>query len=155
MAVSNELDLTDKTKAFFEQEVKEIGRQFVESDLVIALPDKLRQIRLAYVEAFPGVGARWGAIRQMEPGQLWNPQYIRVVQSLVVAKGSGRFGACVRLIEADYFDSVTGVFVSELQVGAEKYGAKESDIARYLGLQKNDMSTLKFLDDLNTLYLVR
>lgn len=99
------------------------------------------------------VGKRWKAMWFMSAGNLWNPVYIHKAQSLVVGRDPDGVGACVRLLQADYLDPNSQEYIPRLSLGEAEYGPDENDIARYLGLSKNNKSQLKFIDDSDILYL--
>ncbi len=155
--INETLNPEERTKLFFTQPLENLHRQLLEGEgQVIAIPDTNKKIRLTDIQSFSKVGRRWNVIATMQPGDLWNPQYIKTVQSLVRATGTSEdVGACIRLKNAEYFDPKQNIFVDRLRIDGTEYNPKEPDIAKYLGLTKNMVSKLKFLDDSNTLYIVR
>lgn len=144
-----------RTASFFDQSLSQVAEALVEGDgMVIALPNSERKIRVTKVEEFPKVGLRWSAISRMEPGDLWNPRFIKVVQSLIVVRGEVLPGACVRLLEAEYFNTDSGQFIPRLQVERNVFDPKEDHIARYLGLTATARSRLVLFKEPDTLFIV-
>lgn len=113
-------------------------------------------MRIVGAQAYPEVGRRYTDIKDMNPGDLWNPA-IRggIRQSLIIAPKEKEEGACVRLLKVKYWDSVNDAFVTDLTEGEQNFGGREGDIAKYFGLERNESSRLQFLDDSNKLYIVR
>lgn len=121
--------------------------------MVLALADLSRRVRITEAEPWYEVGSRWSRVRQMTPGDLWNPVYYKMLQSLVVAKPESETGSCVQLCEAEYYDPRAGIFVPRLEVDAAIFRPKEGDIARYLGMTKDQVSRLVLSEDKGTLII--
>lgn len=146
-----------RTAQFFSQDPFALAQKLVENQgMVIEENVTGKKVRITKVEAFlkNSVGKRYRAMNEMQPGDLWNPPQRQIRQSLVVAKDADGVGACVRLTEARYLDPKTNQFVKELFTEDHKFGPKEGDIAKYFGLNKNDQSKLRFLDESDTLFIV-
>lgn len=152
-----------RTLVLFDKYVDQLADEFLDGDgLEIGIANSSRRIRVSEVDPFgkdpeshlKRVGQRWNAMEKMQVGDLWNPVWIKTTQSLVVAKDRGGIGACVRLVRAEYFDKSKGLYVTDLVEDDGEYHQVESDIARFLGLERNNRSRLAFLDDTNILYLL-
>lgn len=149
-----------RTEAFFSQNVNRVADKLVSGEMALAIPQTSYQVRLVEVEAFTRtlVGKRykdWG-IEDLSPGDLWNPPARAIRQSLVIIRDRGVLGACVRLISAKYWDTLTEAYVDRLiTAGQEFKQGREGDIAKYFGLALYERSELRFLDESNTLYIIR
>lgn len=66
--------------------------------------------------------------------------------SLIVARDEGKVGACIQVAKASRIDSARRDPIPL---------PKQGDIAISLGLQKDEIGKLRFLDDTETLYLIR
>lgn len=153
-----------RTAILADKYVDQLADDFLKGGgIVISLPDNSRKIQVFEVEPFAKdptshlkkVGRRWKAMEGMKTLQLWNPVIYGITQSLIVSKDSAGVGACVRITEAEYFDPESGLFVPKLVINGEEFLPKERYIAKYLGLPKNELSDLRFMDDTNTLYLFK
>ncbi len=85
---------------------------------------------------------------QLNPGD-WEASRIpirQMRQSLIIAKDGDRVGACARVVRASYFDNDQGQFIQM---------PREGDIANYLGLGDNELARLVYMDDSDSLYLLR
>jgi hypothetical protein len=146
----------DRTKEFFSQPIEELNTQLTENGgMIIVDPVTDRSIRLTETKPYPKVGSRWNALARTEVGTLWNPNYFRIIQSLITAKGTEKAGACIRLVRAEYFDQSSGLYVTDWVNDSEEYHQTETDISRYLGLKVNDRSRLAFVDNSNRLNLYK
>lgn len=150
----------ERTAAFFEQDFTKLCDDLLEENgMVIALPNSDRKIRIVELEewAKQAVGKRYKArgIENMRAGDLWNPSARAINQSLIIAKDKDGVGACVRLLKAEYWDPASNEFIPALTEQEYTFGEREGDIAKYLGLGKNEKSRLRFLDDSRVLYIVR
>lgn len=156
---SERLSPEARTKRLFALDVEELADELVtlEEAAVIAVFGSNRKIRLLEVEAFKklDLGDRYAAMNRMRPGDLWNPPMRHILQSLIVSQDHVGVGACVRLLKAEFFDPSTNSFVTDLILDGQEYKQREGAIAKYLGLDKFERSKLTFLDDSNTLYLIR
>lgn len=139
-----------RTANFFNQSVEELADEFVEGSVEIELPMLDRKIRVNDLEIWTPVGTRYEAIYNMSPGTFWNPPQRRIYQSLIT---TNPVGSCLRLLQADYFDPVSKLFVPKLELDGDIYKPGEGNIARYLQMQKHQRSQLRFIDDSNTLYI--
>lgn len=148
-----------RTERLFALEVGELAEALTRVD--IAVYGTPRRLRVTQVEPFSRsklgpykpVGNRWGAMRRMNAGSVWNPQFFTLTQSLVVAQDHEGVGACVRLLEATYYDPETKIYIPE-EIDA-RLSDKENGIALHLGLEPNEVSELRFIDDTDILYLFR
>ena len=149
----------ERTAVFFQQKAGELTRQLLQGDgMVIAMLGTDKRVRIAQAQAYPEVGRRYKTLKDMNPGDLWNPSIRRgVKQSLITTPREAEEGegACVRLLKVNYWDSVNDAFVAELTEGEQKFAGREGDIAKYFELERNERSKLQFLDDSNRLYIVR
>ncbi|MEK7517475.1 MAG: hypothetical protein AAB583_02905, partial [Patescibacteria group bacterium] len=149
------------TAALFEQSPDTMLNNLIAGDgMIIALPETDKRIRIVAAQPYPKsmVGERYKkrGIENMEPGDLWSPSMRTIKQSLIVAKDEDGVGGCVRLLAAEYWDPTRQRFVSQLTTGEGSYSeTREGDIANYFGLERYERSRLQFLDESNTLYLVR
>lgn len=150
-----------RSVAFSNQHVDKLADQLIAGDgMVLAIAETTLRARLVKVEDFAKarVGKRykdWG-IEELTPGDLWNPPSRRILQSLVIAQDQDGIGACVRLLSAEYWNPLTQTFVERLtSAGQEFKQDREGDIAKFFGLRPYERSVLRFLDDSNTLYIVR
>lgn len=146
-----------RTEAFFRQKALDLAKQLKpENDpgIVIVNPETDRRIRIVKVQPFPQVGHYYHDIEGMETGTFWNPPKRVIAQSLIVTQHEGGLGACVRILQAEFYDPKNNDYVKELKIDGEKFNQREGAIARYLGLHKGAVSSLKFLDDSETLYVV-
>ncbi len=154
-----------RTNKFFSQEVQDLADRLLDSGgMIIAIPGTTIMVRVSNVLAYHRetgknvVGERykdWG-IEDLTPGDLWNTPSRRILQSLVIAQGQDGVGACVRLLSTDYWNPLTERFADNFITGGQEFSrTREGDIAKFLGLQSYERSSLKFLDDSNTLYVVR
>lgn len=147
-----------RTAAFFEQSTQIIVDQLTYREgLIIAVEGTNRKVRITRADAYPRVGDRYKQITGMKPGDLWSPPQRQIQQSLIVTKdeSGANSGSCVRIREAEYFDPATQSFTATLRSGVEIYGAREGDIAKFLGLGRYEQASLKFVDSSETLYLVK
>lgn len=151
----------ERTAAFFRQNPDIILDGLIAGNgMIFALPETDKRIRIvaaqSWIKRMVGERYKKRGIEDMEPGNLWNPSIRAIKQSLIVAKDEDGVGACVRLLEAEYWDTTRQTFVSRLAADEKNYSqTREGDIAKYFGLQKNERSRLQFLDESNTLYIVR
>lgn len=151
----------ERTLAFFQQSPDTLLDGLIErGGMIITQPEADKRIRIVLAESWPKrmVGERYKrrGIENMQPGDLWNPSMRAIKQSLIVAKDEDGVGACVRLLEVEYWDPTGQEFVSRLAAEEENYSqTREGDIAKYFGLERNERSRLQFLDDSNRLYIVR
>lgn len=147
----------ERTAAFFQQKAEELTRQLTQDDgIVIAMQGTDKRVRISEALAYPEVGKRYRNIKDMNPGDLWNPA-IRggIRQSLIVTSKEKDEGACIRLLKVKYWDSVNDAFVTDLTEGEQNFGGREGDTAKYFGLERSERSRLQFLDQSNRLYIVR
>lgn len=145
----------NRTKEFFNQPINSLNDQLLaKGGMVILNPETDRILRLTETKPYPKVGGRWNALAGMDAGTIWNPQYFRIIQSLVSTKGTEKTGACIRLLRADYYDQSKGIFVTDWVNNGEEYHQTETDISRYLGLQVNERSRLSFVDHTDILHLI-
>lgn len=150
----------ERTVAFFQQNLTRLADALLKGDgIIIALPNSERRIKIAQIEewASKSVGERYKSkgVEKMDVGDLWNPPVRAIRQSLIVAKDKDGVGACIRLLEAEYWDPSTGSFSPNFSEGEYTFGAREGDISKYFGLDKNEISKLRFLDESDTLYILR
>lgn len=147
-----------RTAALFSYAPGALAKQLIKGGgIVVAIPETDTKVRIFEAEPYEKrkVGKRYSAMNYMTPGDLWNPPMRQILQSLIVAKDRDGVGACIRLKKVEYFDPKTQVFVPVLTTSRGEFGAREGDIAKYLGLRKRDQGKLKFLDNSDTLYLIR
>lgn len=154
-------EFEQRTAAFFSQNVDKLADQLKVGDgMLLAIPETTSRAKLVEVDDFARsrVGKRykdWG-IEDLIPGDLWNPPSRGILQSLIIARDSSGVGACVRLLSAEYWNPLTETFVDRLiTAGHEFKQNREGDIAKFFGLAQYERSVLRFLDDSNTLYIVR
>lgn len=85
-------------------------------------------------------------MQQMKEGDWWARYHPlrKMCLSLIVAKDEGEVGSCLQVVKADRVDPKSGKAIPL---------PKQGDIATYLGLNKNEIGKLRFLDDTDTLYL--
>ncbi len=149
----------ERTAAFFDRTLSQIANDLVKDRMIIELPSSDKRVRIYEIEEWPRykVGPRYkkAGIEDMNPGDLWNPPIRAIRQSLIVTKDRERVGACIRILQVNYWDPEKGEFVPTLTQEGYTFAAREGDISRYFGLEKNERSKLSFLDDSETLYIVR
>lgn len=89
----------------------------------------------------------YSPMAQMEAGDFWaRDHYLRkMFLSLIVAKDDGQVGACLQVEKANRVDPDSK---------KESPFPRQGDIATYLGLNKNEIGKLRFLDDSETLHLI-
>ena len=148
----------ERTAQLFYSDVFELANQLSsDNGAIISTLDKSRKIQIGRVEPFAKrrVGAKYSDMNHMQPGDLFNPPARAISQSLIVSQDEEGVGACVRVLRATYFDESTNAFVPELTIDGEDFKQREGDIAKYLRLNKKERSQLKFLDDFETLYVVK
>lgn len=146
----------ERTVAFFQQKANELATQLTQGDgVVIALSGTDKRVRITEAQAYPEVGNRYRNIKDMNPGDLWNPAIRRGIRQSLIVTPKEREGACVRLLKVKYWDPINDIFVTDLTEGEENFGGREGDIAKYFGLERNERSRLQFLDESNRLYVVR
>lgn len=141
-------EFEQRTATFFRNSYELLAEQL--KGRVIQLQGSQKRILIpeSGVQAFAKVGPRWQAIENMRPGDLWTYPFRvrRMRQSLIVAYNPQEVASCVRLVRASGYDLAKNEFVPM---------PHEGDIANYFELADNEISTLKFLDESETLYLVR
>ncbi len=135
-----------RTEAFFGQSPAILARQL--QDVVIQVEGTNRAIRLTSLESWrlSQVGKRYSPMQEMKLGDLWAPPVRTMRQSLIVAQDMGRVGACVRILRAATYDPGTSSYVEMV---------REGQTAEYLGMDKNVIASLRFVDESDTLYLSR
>lgn len=155
--VERPIGIEQRTQAFFEHDPFTLSEKFTQDGgMVVGVPNSDKKILVVKAQPYAkkDVGKRYGAMNEMHPGDLFSPLARGgIAQSLVVAKDGDGVGACVRLLEAEYFDSETGEFVRRLRIGNDEFKPNEGDIARYLGFPKRYVGSLRFIDNTDTLYL--
>ena len=119
--------------------------------VVLAGSDKMAV--LSKLEAWPRakIGARWKAIGEREAGDFWSfglkiGGRKPIQQSLIAAKDNGEIGGIIRIVRGSIYNPKDGkVTLME----------KEGQLAEHFGLDKGEVTKLKFLDESDILYLVR
>lgn len=152
-------NLEQKNGEFINLDASGLRQRLVDERIVLAIPDTTIRVRVVDAQPFSRaeVGKRykdWG-IEELDAADLWNP-WNRTWQSLVITQEEDRVGGCVRLVAAEYWDTLTERFVDKVVTGGVEFRqTREGDIAKFLGLQPFERSRLRFLDESNTLYIVR
>lgn len=120
---------------------------------LVILAGTEKMIVLSQLEAWSKakVGKRWDAIREREAGDLWSFRLKiggrkPINQSLIAVKDQGEIGGIVRVVRASIYDPKDRKAILM---------EREGQLAEYFGLDGNEVSKLKFLDENDILYLVR
>ncbi len=156
-----------RTEQFFSQDVESLADQLLENGgMVIALQGTDSRLRVrdtyAWASLTPTAGKKavgqrykdWG-IGDLTQGDLWSTPTRRILQSLVISQDEDGIGACVQLLSAEFWNSLTQRFVDKFITGGQEFKqGREGDIAKFFGLQPYERSGLRFLDDSNTLYII-
>lgn len=139
-------EFEDRTVAFFRNNYEVLAEELI--GRVIQLQGSYKKILLTEVKAYGKIGPGYQAIEAMKPGDLWTyPLRLRrMKQSLIVAYNPQEAASCVRVIRASCYDLTKDEFVPM---------PREGDVANYLELEDNEISTLKFLDESDVLFLIR
>lgn len=155
--VERPIGTEQRTQTFFEHDPFTLSEKLTQGGgMVIGVPNSDKKILVVKAQAYSkrDVGKRYGAMNEMHPGDLFSPLARGgIAQSLIVAKDEDGVGACVRLLQAKYFDPEAENFVPRLKIGNEEFKPNEGDITRYLGFPKRYVGSLRFIDNTDNLYL--
>lgn len=158
--------LRDKTRAFFGRDVDEITRDLQAGDgMEIVMtgtePGEYRSVRVRKAEAWKKAGTTYqrrkntnvGGVNMTDlpPATIWAfyRPYERMSQSLLPARGDGESGGCVRILAVDTYSETTGKHMPDTP------RPREGTMAKHLGLDRDEVANLSFLDDTGRLFVVR